>query len=120
MSRLPDAISDQIPASDPHFEQLRRLTEISRALTYTTSLDEVTRLTVERGCALLDGTAAVLLLPDTDGLLHVSAAQGITPDLLERFRAPLGDDLNVRLQGLLGAAEEHFIAVPLIVGGEVT
>lgn len=69
---------------------------------------------------MLDGTGAVLLLPDVDGLLHVSAAQGVAPELLERFSAPLGEDLNARLQGLLSAAEEHFIAVPLIVGGEVT
>ena len=38
-----------IATVDPGFAQLRRLTEISRALTYTTSMEQVTRLTVERG-----------------------------------------------------------------------
>ena len=36
-------------AAGPGFAQLRRLTEVSRALTYTTSLEQVTQLTVERG-----------------------------------------------------------------------
>jgi phosphoserine phosphatase RsbU/P len=119
-SLLAEGTTELAAAPDPRFEQLRRLTEISRALTYTTSLDQVTRLTVERGCELLDATGAVLLLPTADGLLHVSAAHGVTSALLERFSAPLGEDLNARLQGLLSTAEDRLIAVPLIVGGEVT
>jgi sigma-B regulation protein RsbU (phosphoserine phosphatase) len=107
-------------ADDPRFEQLRKLTEISRALTYTTSLDEVTRLTVERGHELLDATATVLMLPDADGLMQVRSAHGISAALLDRFRAPLGDALIGRLRGLLSVPDECFIAVPLIVGGAVT
>ncbi len=105
---------------DPGFDQLRRLTEISRALTYTTSLDQVTRLTVERSAELLGAEAAVLMLPDAQGLLHVRASVGINDDLIARFRAPIGDELIERLQGLLGVPTDRFIAVPLVVGGEVT
>ena len=104
----------------PGVEQLRKLTEISRALTYTTSLDQVTRLTVERGTELLDATAAILMLPDTDGLLHVRAAHSVRGDRLARFSAPMGDQLISRLHGLLDVSADRFIAVPLIVGGEVT
>ncbi|HEX6368934.1 MAG TPA: hypothetical protein VF006_08375, partial [Longimicrobium sp.] len=75
-------------AADPGLTQLRRLTEISRALTYTTSLEQVTRLTVERGAELLGAQAAVLMLPDADGLLHVRAAHGIDEERVARFRAP--------------------------------
>jgi sigma-B regulation protein RsbU (phosphoserine phosphatase) len=107
-------------AVDPGFAQLRRLTEISRALTYTTSLDQVTRLTVERGAELLDAAAAVLMLPDEDGLLHVRAAHGIAEDRVTRFRAPSTDDVIGRLQGLLAVPDDYFIAVPLVVGGAVT
>ena len=107
-------------SAEPNFEQLRRLTEISRALTYTTSLDQVTRLTVERGCELLDATAAVLMLPDENGLMHVRSASGVAADLLQRFNAPMSDQLIARLQGLLSVPAECFIAVPLIVGGQVT
>ena len=104
----------------PAFDQLRRLTEVSRALTYTTSLDEVTRLTVQRGVQLLMGQAGVLMLPDAEGLLHVRAAEGIPDDVVARFRAPLNDEIVDRLQGLLDVPGERFVAVPLVVGGEVT
>src|SRR2546423_14105490 len=85
---------------DPGFAQLRRLTEISRALTYTTSLEQVTWLTVERSAELLNAEAAVLMLSDADGLLHVRAAHGIEEERVTRFRAPLGDEMVGRLLGL--------------------
>ncbi len=105
---------------DAGSDQLRRLTEISRALTYTTSLDQVTRLTVDRGAELLNAQAALLMLPDAESLLHVRAAHGIEEERITRFRAPLDDELIERLRGLLGVVDECFIAVPLVVGGEVT
>lgn len=108
------------PAVDPALAQLRRLTEISRALTYTTSLEQVTRLTVERGAELLGASAALLMLPDAGGLLHVRAAHGIAEARVARFRAPLGDEVIGRLQGLLEVPDDCFIAVPLVVGGAVT
>ena len=107
-------------APDPGFAQLRRLTEISRALTYTTSLEQVTRLTVERGAELLDAQAAVLMLPDAEGLLHVRAAHGIAEERVARFRTPLSDEVIGRLQGLLEVPDACFIAVPLVVGGALT
>jgi signal transduction histidine kinase len=115
-------VSAGLPFSDvdPRFAQLRRLTEISRALTYTTSLDQVTRLTVERGTELLDASAAVLMLSDADGLLHVRAAHGVAEEKINRFRAPLGDDVMDRLQGLLEVSDAQLVAVPLVVGGVVT
>ncbi|MFL5381558.1 MAG: ATP-binding protein [Longimicrobiaceae bacterium] len=107
-------------AVDPGFQQLRRLTEISRALTYTTSLEQVTRLTVERGAELLGASAAVLMLADAEGLLHVRAAHAVAEERVARFRAPLGDEVIGRLQGLLGVPDDCFVAVPLVVGGAVT
>jgi sigma-B regulation protein RsbU (phosphoserine phosphatase) len=107
-------------AADPGLTQLRRLTEISRALTYTTSLEQVTRLTVERGAELLDADAAVLLLPDADGLLHVRASHGVADEVVATFRTALTDEVIGRLQGLLGVPDDRFIAVPLVVGGAVT
>jgi phosphoserine phosphatase RsbU/P len=107
-------------AGDAAFAQLRRLTEISRALTYTTSLEQVTRLSVERGAELLDAAAAVLMLSDAEGLLHVRASHGVAEERVARFQAPLTDDVIGRLQGLLAVPDECFIAVPLVVGGAVT
>lgn len=114
------AAATPIDAVDPRFAQLRRLTEVSRALTYTTSLDQVARLTVERGAELLDGGAAVLMLPDAEGLLHVRAAHGVSDERVERFRAPLTDEVIGRLQGLLAVPDDQFVAVPLVVGGAVS
>lgn len=105
---------------EPDFAQLRKLTEISRALTYTTSLDQVTRLTVERGTELLNASAAVLMLEDADGLLQVLATHGVAEDRVARFQAPLDDEVIRRLQGLLDVPDDCFLAVPLIVGGAVT
>jgi len=107
-------------AADPGLAQLRRLTEISRALTYTTSLEQVTRLTVERGAELMGAHAAVLMLSDAQGLLHVRASHGVGEEVVARFRAPMEDDVIGRLQGLLAVPDDCFIAVPLVVGGAVT
>jgi signal transduction histidine kinase len=105
---------------DAEVEKLRRLTEIGRALTYATTLEQVALLAVERGAALLDAVAAVLMLPDADGLLHVRGAHGIAEERLARFRAPLTDETVARLQGLLAVPDDHFLAVPLVAGGAVT
>jgi phosphoserine phosphatase RsbU/P len=107
-------------APDREFAQLRRLTEISRALTYTTSLEQVARLTVERGAELLDASAAVLMLADEEGLLQVRAAHGIPEERVARFGAPMTDEVIERLQGLFGVLDDRLIAVPLVVGGAVT
>jgi signal transduction histidine kinase len=106
--------------SDAKFDQLRKLSDISRAFTYTTSFDEVARLTATRGADLLGATGAIVMLHDTDGQLHVRAAHGIDEERVTRFRAPLSDEIIGRLQGMFGVADECFIAVPLVVGGSVT
>jgi signal transduction histidine kinase len=102
------------------YDQLRKLSEISRAFTYTTSFDEVARLTATRGADLLGASGTVVMLNDADGLLHVRAAHGIGEERVTRFRAPLSDEIIGRLQGLFGVSEDCFIAVPLVVGGTVT
>jgi phosphoserine phosphatase RsbU/P len=99
---------------------LRRLSEINRALTYTTSLDAVARLTVEGATELLATTTAVLMLQDVNGLLQVRAASGVAEERVARFSAPLTDELIERLQGLLDVSEGCVLAVPLVVGGAVT
>lgn len=120
MTAAPQADGLPFETATPALAQLRRLTEISRALTYTTSLEQVTRLTVERGAELLGAASAVLMLADGEGLLHVRAAHGVDDALVARFRAPLSDEVFGRLQGLLGVPDDCFVAVPLVVGGAVT
>ena len=105
---------------DPELEKLRRLTEIGRALTYTTSLGQVARIAVERGAELLAASTAALLLRGADELLHVRAAHGIEERRLALASGPLSDESVGELQALLGASDEQFVAVPLVVEGAVT
>jgi hypothetical protein len=102
--------------ADAKFEQLRKLSDISRAFTYTTSFEEVARLTATRGADLLGASSAVVMLHDGAGQLQVRAAHGIDEERVTRFRAPLSDEVIGRLQGLLAVPDECFIAVPLVVG----
>lgn len=106
--------------ADGKFEQLRKLTDISRAFTYTASFDEVARLTATHGADLLGASGTVVMLHDGDGHLQVRAAHGIDEARVARFRAPLTDEVIGRLQGLFGVSPDRFIAVPLVVGGAVT
>jgi signal transduction histidine kinase len=107
-------------APDPAVEQLRRLTEIGRALTHTTSAEQVAQLTVERGAGLLGAAACVLMLADSEARLHVRAAHGVDAERLALFGAALADETVGRLQGLLDAPDEGLLAVPLVAGGAVT
>ena len=113
-------LSAVLATAEPKLEQLRKLSGISRAFTYTTTLDEVARLTVESGAALVGAVTAVVMLNDDEGLLQVRAAVGVADESITRFRAPLTDEIIGRLRGLLGVADECFIAVPLVVGGAVS
>lgn len=103
----------------PSGAQLDRLTEVSRALTNAKSLDEVCRLTVERGAFLLGADAAVLMIGDEEGLFHVRAAHGIADEMLARFHTPRIDDVTVRLCGLLNVDDGDYVAVPLVAGGNL-
>jgi phosphoserine phosphatase RsbU/P len=102
-------------------EQLRRLTEVSRALTYATSLETVLRLAVDRAVELFSADKAVLMLEDGSGLLHIRASHGVDDEVVQRFREPLDEGLIQRLQGLFGDVQtECFVGVPLVARGEVT
>jgi signal transduction histidine kinase len=107
-------------ARELEIEQLRKLTEIGRALTYTTSVEQVAQLTVERGAGLLGAAAAVLMLADADERLHVRAVHGVSDERVARFGGALADETLERLQGLLDAPDDGFLAVPLVVRGAVT
>lgn len=107
--------------AEPDVEQLRQFTAVGRALTYTTSADQVAQLTVERGARLLGGQAAVLMLADAGGVLQVFAAHGVADDRLARFGDAHAGETIERLRGLFAAPDDDaFLAVPLVAGGTVT
>ena len=99
--------------------RIRQLTEVSRALTYATSLDEVLKLTADRAADLLAAEHSLLLVANDDGKLALRASHGVDATLAERFREPLDETLVPRLAGLLHVGEESLLAVPLVVAGAV-
>lgn len=99
---------------------LQRLTEVSRALTYARSLEDVLDLTVDCAIDLLGCEKAVLMMNDDEGLLEIRAHRGIADEAVDRFRVPLVESILARLAELLGPdAETHFLGVPLVVRGGV-
>ncbi|WP_205960660.1 ATP-binding protein [Ramlibacter rhizophilus] len=106
---------------DKRAQQLRKLTEISRALTYAVSLGEVLDLTVRRAAELLESHRSVLMLTDDQGLLSVQASFGLDDAMLDTFHEPLQETLIARLEALLvKGPNERFLGVPLVAGGDVT
>lgn len=113
-------MTSPLSRADRRWQQLRKLTEVSRALTYAISLEEVLHLVVTRAAEVLEAEKAVLMLTDGDGLLSVGAAHGLEMATCEQFREPFNETLITRLQGLLNVPlPEDVLAVPLVVGGEV-
>lgn len=105
-------------APDRRADQLRKLTEIGRALTYTRSMEEVLPLAVNGSADLLEAARGVLMLADDSGLLRVRAAKGIDEAALEEDT--IEEVLIARLDRLLGAhPAECFMGVPLVVRGVV-
>ena len=99
----------------------QRLTQVGRALTYATSLEETLRLTVECARDLLESGPILLMLKNNEGLLEIRASHGFDESTRRRFAGPMDELLIERLQDVFGPiAAELFVGVPLVVGGEVT
>lgn len=114
-------IPDDLPlrADETRLRQLRTLTEVSRALTYAISVDEVLSLTVQCAAELLGADKVVLMLSNADGMLSVRASHGVDAERTERLREPLGENLVDRLRALLEVEPARFLGVPLVVSGMV-
>jgi sigma-B regulation protein RsbU (phosphoserine phosphatase) len=106
-------------AETARVSRIRQLTEVSRALTYAASLDQVFRLTTDRAAELLAGEMSLLLVANDDGLLELRASYGVDATLAKRVRVPLNEALAPRLAELLNVKRERFLGVPLVVAGAV-
>jgi signal transduction histidine kinase len=101
------------------FQQIRKLTEVSRALTYMATLDEVFQLTTLRAADLLVAEKSLLLVTNDNGLLSLRSSHGIDGTLAQSFHEPLSEALVPRLAVLLDARPEDFLGVPLVVAGTI-
>ena len=99
--------------------QMHDLSDANRALTNTTSLDQVARVTAERSAALVGATAALVLLADHLGTLRIRASVGIDPIRMANLERLSGDEIAEKFPGLFDVPHDAFVAVPLIAGGAV-
>ena len=117
----PVSMSPLIPPSDRRAEQLRRLTGISRALTYTTSTDQIVNVGIRQAAELLGAERTLLMLCGEDGTLRVRAAHGVSDAAVESVARQSDLPLAEQLKRLLTFSEpEGFLGVPLVAGGQVT
>src|SRR3954453_4342915 len=121
MSSSTERPSGAFRAELPAVALLRKLTQLSRAVAQAASLDEVLQLAASQAAAILDADQTLLMLGGDDGLAHVRASEGIDLALTSHLSSPLDEKLITRVeQALVGQTDCAFLAVPLIVQGEVT
>jgi signal transduction histidine kinase len=99
-------------------DRVRRLTDLSRSITYAESLSDILSYAAHEAADLLEADKAILMMADENGLLRVHASFGVHDDVVARFRAAFDESLATRLQGLFGTAE-GFVGVPLVTQGRV-
>jgi two-component system, cell cycle sensor histidine kinase and response regulator CckA len=105
----------------PAVALLRKLTQLSRAVAQAASLDQILQLAAAQAATILDADQTLLMLVGDDGLAHVRASEGVDSGLTASLSGPLDEKLIERIErALIGSASRCFMAVPLIVQGEVT
>jgi signal transduction histidine kinase len=100
--------------------EIRKLTEVSRALSYADSPEDVLRLTVDHAADLLSVERVALMLADPRGQLVIRASRGIDEAVSEQLRAAPPDALIHRLHEVFDGPRTRFLGVPLMTGGIVT
>ncbi|HET9326341.1 MAG TPA: GAF domain-containing sensor histidine kinase [Candidatus Eisenbacteria bacterium] len=108
-----------IRTEEHRLEEIMKLTELSRALTYAASLDEVLQLTVDHAAALLSAERSLLLVANEAGLLTLRSSHGVDAALAQGFHEPLNEALVPRLAKLLDVSPEGFLGVPLVIAGAI-
>jgi phosphoserine phosphatase RsbU/P len=108
-----------IQTGEYQWQQIRKLTEVSHAITYAASLDEVFQLTVYRAADLLAAERSLLLVTNPAGLLAVRSSHGVDLSLAQDFQEPFSEALIARLAACIGVKAENFVGVPLVVAGAI-
>jgi two-component system, cell cycle sensor histidine kinase and response regulator CckA len=105
----------------PAVALLRKLTQLSRAVAQAASLDDILQLAATQAAMILEADQTLLMLVGDDGLAHVRASEGIDPAAMASLSGKLNENLIQSLERkLVGSSDRSFLAVPLIVQGEVT
>jgi len=112
-------VKSLIRSNEHRLQQIRKLTGVSRAITYAASLDEVSQLTVDLAADLFEAEQALLMVATDTGLLALRTSHGVDAALAERFHEPLNEALVSRLAEFLDARAESLLTVPLVVAGAI-
>ena len=105
----------------PAVALLRKLTQLSRAVAQAASLNDILQLAATQAALILEAEQTVLMLVGDDGLAHVRASEGLASELAQALAGKLDENLIRRLEReLVGHSGGAFLAVPMIVQGEVT
>ncbi len=92
-----------------------RLAEINRAITTSLNFDEVLDLIVENAAQLVAAKVCLLLLIDREEKLHIRAARGVDPSVVEAFLGRMEEDvINQLQQALIISPDEHLVSVPVM------
>ncbi len=109
--------------TDARLQRVRRLSEIARKLTYALTEEEIVGVTLKETCGLLGTDRVVLLSTNSDGALSAQAGPALrlrAQKALSEGFAALDEAAIERVRALLDTGEEsRFVAVPLVVAGEV-
>ncbi len=120
MSSRPDLLLGS-EAGDPSLILLRRLTALSRAVAQTESLDGILGLAARQAAMMLGASRTILMLVGDDGKAHSRAHHGVDASLAAELSGELNEGLIRRLErAMTEGGVRSFMAVPLIVQGEVT
>jgi len=105
--------------ADARFQQVRRLTEVGRALANAVSSDEILDLAVDETTRLLRSERVALLLRD-GGAVRVRAPALFRKTIGEAQLPGLDEEAIQKVQTVLGQDGKYaFLAVPMVIAGEV-
>src|SRR6185503_14599003 len=108
-------IAEMIESEHGKKDPYKRLAEINRAITTSLDFDRVLNLIVENATQLVDASACMLLLADSEHRMRIRASQGIDSNLAAAFSGDIEEDLIKSLQDLIPrSASGPLISVPII------
>src|SRR6185503_19110244 len=108
-------IAEMIESEHGKKDPYKRLAEINRAITTSLDFDRVLNLIVENATQLVDASACMLLLADSEHRMRIRASRGIDSNVAASFSGDIEEDLIKSLQNLIPrSAAGPMISVPII------
>jgi signal transduction histidine kinase len=112
-------MNDPALTAEQRLQRIRKLTEVSRAMTYAASLDEVLQLAVDRAADLFGAEKSLLLVASDAGVLTLRASHGVDGAAMKDFHPPLDEAVVARLATILDSPVERLLSVPLVARGGI-